>query len=566
MRRLLIRGGTLVDGTGSPARRADVIVEGDRVAGVVCGGSGPADPDALVEADGLHVCPGFIDVHSHGDLIHAMPFDVQRRLLSGRVTQGITTEIVGNCGLGVFPCAAATTRGLRAVASWMTPPEAVEGAPHGDWAGGLWSDLAGYLAHLESGDLLMNVGALQPHGPLRMETAGLQRREPDATLKRSMARRLEEALDAGAFGLSTGLIYPPGIFTTTDEIVDLARLVARRTGGAGLVASHIRGSSETLLDAVEELIEVGRRSGARVQHSHNEAVGPRHWPLIGKVLEMEEAARRSGVAVAYDMFPYTAAATMMIAIYPPWSLEGGVDRLLERLATPLERRAIGEAIESVSPRWPPWTVDGWPHNLVRAVGWDRITIGSVASRANRDVEGMSLQELGHARGLAPFDAISDLMIEEGGRVSQIIHGISGDEDHEEGIAMLLADGAGAVCTDASDFGKGKPHPAAYGTYPRVLGRFVRERHVLTLEEAIRKMTGYPAELTRLKDRGVVRAGAFADLVVFDAASIGSDATYDRPRTPASGIRNVLVNGVDVLPASDGGGVQRPGGRVVRPGR
>ncbi len=565
MARLLIRGGTLVDGSGGPPRRADLLVEDERIAEILRPGALATWSEALIDASGLVVAPGFIDIHSHGDLIFALPPDSQRPLLEGRIRQGITTEIVGNCGLGVFPWSASSEPALRAVAGWMTPPEAVE------WPWGLWRDLESYLSHVESGGVLINVGALQPHGPLRMEVAGLSRRLPGAdaaTAMRRMSRRLGEALDAGAFGLSTGLIYPPGIYTTTEEIVDLAKALARAGSDTTLLASHIRGSSETLLPAVEELLAVGREAGVRVHHSHSEAVGRGHWHKIERVLAMEESARASGVSVSFDMFPYTAAATMMFAIYPPWAREGGVGRLLERLADPDRREAIGHAIAAVKPEWPPWTEDGWPHNLVGAVGWESITIGSAGSEAGKRLEGMSLARLGRERGRSPFDAVSDLMIEERGMVSQIIHGISGDETHEEGLETLLKDPSGSVCTDASDFGKGKPHPAAYGTYPRVLGRYVRERGALTLEQAVHKMTGQPASLLGFENRGILTPGAFADLVVFDPARVGSEATFEEPRKTASGIHWVLMNGSVVLSDGRSGSssppVERePAGRVLR---
>ncbi len=565
MPRLLIRGGTLHDGTGAAPRLADLLVDAERILDVVAPGEDRiAAAGGIIEAAGLAVCPGFIDIHSHGDLIFTLPPDSQRALLAGRIGQGITSEIVGNCGLGVFPCTSATEETLRAVSGWMTPKDAAS------WPAGRWSDLESYLAHLESNGVWVNVGTLQPHGPLRIEAAGLSCALPGidgAEALARMTRRLTQALDAGAFGLSTGLIYPPGIYTPTDEIVALARALAGRCGDSAFVASHIRGSSETLLPAVEELLDVGRRAGARVQHSHNEAVGREHWPKIERVLEKEDAARRSGVAVSYDMFPYTAAATMMLAIYPPWSLEGGVSRLLDRLADPASRAAIRESIEKITPSWPPWIEGGWPHNLVKAVGWDLITIGSVASELNRRLEGMSLAQLGRATGRSPFDAVSDLMLEERGMVSQIIHGISGEEGRETGIETLLSHPAGCICTDANDFGKGRPHPAAYGTYPRVLGRYVRERKLMTLQAAIHKMTGAPAALLGLKDRGVVRPGAFADLVIFDPETVGSEATFDDPRRLATGIISVLINGNPVLVQGSDAPTppiaNRPAGKVLR---
>jgi N-acyl-D-aspartate/D-glutamate deacylase len=325
------------------------------------------------------------------------------------------------------------------------------------------------------------------------------------------------------------------MYTSTDELSFLARPVAR---AGGFFACHVRGSSETLLDAVSEILRIGWETGVRVHHSHAEAVGRSHWPKLTRILEMERAARAEGLRVSADMFPYTVAATMMLAIFPPWSLEGGLPRLLERLRDDSERDRIRTSIETISPSWPPWREGGWPHNLVKAVGWDRIRVASVGSDRNRDVEGMSLEELGRARGRSPFDAIADLMIEEDGNVGQFVEDISG----EEGLAVLVNEPGIAFITDANDYGKGKPHPAAYGSFPRILGHYVREKRSLSLEEAIRRMTSLPAAILGLHDRGVLREGAFADIVVFDSEAIIDRATLEEPRVPPQGMELVLVNG------------------------
>ena len=556
MSRTLIRGGEVVDGSKAPRRRADVLISGAQIEAILPD-IPETDTDRVIDAKGMVVVPGFVDIHSHGDLVVAEPPARQRELQEGRLAQGITTEIVGNCGLGVFPCTPESLPALRAVVGWMTPPLAAS------WPEGRWSNLRSYFDWVEANSIWNNVGALQPHGPLRISAAGLERSGPTSGTIAAMSRDLEEALEAGAYGLSTGLIYPPGIYTEPEEIVMLSRLVKRASGAPGFVASHIRGSSETLLPAVNELLDLGRSADVRVQHSHNEAVGKAHWPKIEQVLAIEERARKSGVQVTYDMFPYTAAATMMLAIYPPWALEGGAARFVERLANPETRERIRVAIDTTEPTWPPWTEDGWPHNLVRAVGWNNVTIGSCPSVRNRRYEGMSVTELGKATGKTAFDAIADLMIDEKGLVSQIIHEISGDEGNEEGIDMLLSHPAGAVCTDANDFGKGNPHPAAFGTCPRILGHYVRDRRLLTLEEAVWKMTGYPASLLGLSDRGLLRKGSFADVVVFDPATVDSSATFDEPRHRACGIAWVLVNGTPLI--ADGKGVtpEQPPGRVLR---
>ena len=563
---LIFRNVRIVDGTGAPGYDGDVTVLGERIVRVTRrapdggrtaekvgtdspAGAGPGG-GRVIEGGGRALAPGFIDIHSHADLIFPLPEPARRRLLAGRIAQGITTEIVGNCGMGAAPLGEGAEPALRAINAWLTP----ETIP---WP---WSGVGGYLDHLERQGVPLNVGTLAPHGPLRIAVLGLRAGAPDGRAMKSMLDELRRALEEGAFGVSTGLIYPPGIYSDTGECVKLAGVAARFDA---LYTSHIRGSSELLLPSVEELIEVGRRSGARVHHSHNEAVGRRHWPKVEAVLEREDAARAQGIRLTHDMFPYPAAATTMLALFPPWSLEGGVPALLERLRDPGERRRVRDAVEGQAPRWPPWEPGGWPHNLSLAVGWDRITIGSVASNQRRDLEGITLAELGRRGGAPPFEVLCDLLLAEGGSVSQIIHDVTGDGAHERGLEAILAHPAGALCTDANDYGRGKPHPAAYGAFPRVLGRYVRERRCLGLEEAIRKMTAYPAALLGLKDRGVVREGARADLVLFDPGRVADRATFEEPRQAPSGIDMVVING---RVAAEGGSANgAPAGNVLRRG-
>jgi N-acyl-D-amino-acid deacylase len=557
---LCFRSVRIADGTGAPLFTGDVTVAGERIERVeragkpgrgASGDSGsPASGVRRVDGGGLVLAPGFIDIHSHADLIFPLPEPRRSELLSGRILQGITTEIVGNCGMGAAPVEAGAERLLRDINAWLTPEEIA-------WP---WRGLGAYLETIERQGAPLNVGTLAPHGPLRIGALGLRPCRPDRAALRAMREALRRGLEEGAFGVSTGLIYPPGMYSDTEECAELAKVAA---GFDALYTSHVRGSSELLLPSVDELIEVGRRSGARVHHSHNEAVGRGHWEKVDAVLEREDRARAEGVRLTHDMFPYPAAATTMLALFPPWSLAGGVPEFLQRLADPAERRRIGAAVAGQTPRWPPWEEGGWPHNLSLAVGWERIAIGSVGSAERRGLEGMTLAEFADRAGKPPFEALCDLLIAEEGRVSQIVHDVTGDAAHERGLEAILAHPAGALCTDANDYGRGKPHPAAYGAFPRVLGRYVRERRVLGLEEAVRKMTAYPASLLGLRDRGVVRTGAMADLVLFDPDSIGDRATFEEPRRPAAGIEMVVINGR--VAAESGKVMERGAGRVLRRG-
>ena len=533
-----IRNALIVDGTGAPAYRGDLGIRDGRFV--------PPEGEALreLDADGLVAAPGFVDIHSHGDLVLASGRPDRETLIAGRLAQGITTEVIGNCGLGAAPLFGEAPDLAPAVHAWMTP----EGA---SWR---WASLADYFAALETRGLPLNVAALVPHGLLRLGAMGLRPGAPDAAERTAMAGALERSLEEGACGLSVGLIYPPGMFSATEELLELARSL--RVPDAVFTA-HVRGSSETLLPAVEELIEIGRSTEVRVHHSHAEAVGRNHWAKLATFLEMERKARREGVRVSADMFPYPVAATMMYAIYPPWALEGGPDELLARLRDPETRARIGRDIEERTPEWPPWEPEGWPHNLVSAVGWDRIQVSSVGSEAGRDALGRSLAELGSTEGTEPFEAISDLMLAEDGAVGQFVLDISG----EDGLRELAADPEVAFITDANDYGKGSPHPAAYGAFPRVLRRYVREEGAIPLEEAIRRMTSLPAGLVGLEDRGRIANNLPADLVLFDREQVTDHATLEQPRARATGIRATFVNGQPVI--HDGRFTGALPGRVLR---
>ena len=317
---LVLRGGEVVDGTGAPRFPADVAVAADRIVEVT-----PRLPGkGLLEIDVSRriVCPGFVDLHSHSDLLFTLPGPSQRRLLGGRLRQGITTELAGNCGYGPAPLVPRRLPLLQKVNGFITP----EGV---DWS---WRSFADYLRIVEERRPLLNLGALVAHGAVRVAAMGMKPDPPDEEESRAMEREIREAVEAGAFGISYGLIYPPGQFARTEELV---RTAAAAGAAGGFAAFHQRGSgASTCLDAVEEILEVGRRSGCAVHHSHEESVGPEAWKLVEEIIRKEEQASREGVSLSMDVIPYTWVCTTMLAIYPPWALEGGVEEFLGRLRDP----------------------------------------------------------------------------------------------------------------------------------------------------------------------------------------------------------------------------------------
>jgi N-acyl-D-amino-acid deacylase len=522
---VLIKNGKIIDGTGNPWLYADLAIRGETIVRI---GQIEGNPsEKTIDAKTLVICPGFIDQHSHADLIFSS--DDPYRYLEGRIRQGITTEILGNCGISVTPVTHQSKALMKAVTHWMAPQD-------NPWN---WENMADYLSLLEGKGVPVNVGTLTGHGAVRTVAMGFRSGRPTQDELELMKKNLTETLEQGSFGISLGLIYAPGMYADTKELIELAKIVTKYNG---IVTSHVRGSSETDLFAERELIRIGEESGCRVHRSHNEAVGREHWNKIEKSLQMEEEARTRGIDIAYDMFPYTAAMTMMIAIYPPWALEGGFEGFMERLKHPETRKQIEGDIEEVVPGWPTWKEGSWPHNLVKATGWENIYIGYIPSKKNKKYEGLNLRELGERFGKSSFDAISDLLVEEKGAISQLIFGVSGDRETDGPLRQLISHRLGGFATDAIDMGEGRPHPAAYGTYPRILGQYVRGEKLLSLEEAVRKMTSFPASRLNLKKRGLVREGYFADLVIFDEGRITDKATYENPRQFPEGIEYVIVNG------------------------
>jgi len=556
---LIIAHGQIVDGTGRPSFEADILIEGDRIAAVAPGladaaGAGPGRSGGpeRIEARGRVVAPGFIDLHSHSDLCLTLPLDRQAALLEGRVRQGITTELMGNCGIGCVPVSGSTRADVERVCGFITP----------DGVSWSWTSFASYLDHLEAQGPLLNVASLAAHGPLRVLAMGPRGGRPAPDEMRALERLAGQAVDEGAFGISFGLIYPPGQFADTEELVKVARAAGR---AGGFSAFHQRGSSrETLTQAVAELLEVGRRAEVPVHHSHVETVGRRAWAGTPDILEAEETGRREGIDITADVIPYTAVCTTMLALYPPWSLDGGVVAFLERLKDRGTRARMKREVAETGASWPPWEGEGrFTMNIARECGWDHIRLAHVDGAANKKHEHLTIAELGQRRGADPFDALSDLLLEERGVATQLIFGISGDETTDDPLVPLLRSPRLALVTDAWEIGKGFPHPGACGAFPRVLGHYVRERRLLSLEEAVRKMTSLPAGRLGLRDRGVVREGSKADLVVFDPGAVRDRSTFTEPRRHAAGIDDVLINGRRVV--REGAFHPQPAGRVLRRG-
>ena len=498
---LLVRGGDVVDGTGAPARRADVGIRGGRIEAV--GDLGAVTAAETLDATGQVVAPGFIDAHTHGDVAMFLP-DANRDVKTAELRQGVTTEVTGNCGFSPSP---ADGPHADQVAALM-------GALIG--SGQVWPDLAAYRAAATGP--FANVAPLVGHGSIRAAVIGFADRAPDAGELRAMVRLAETALAQGAVGISTGLVYAPGMYARTDELIAVARAL-RGTGRP--YVTHMRGETDMVAASVREAIRIGREAGVPVHISHHKASGKDNWGRTTETLALIDRARADGLDVSLDVYPYTAGSTLLHSILPPWAQADGIDAMVARLRDPAARARITRDFAQGLPGW---------QNQQRAAGWDGIVIAGCPGCP--ELEGKRADELGRD----PAEAVFDLIAEQRGRVTMIAHTM-----REDDVARVIAHPASMIGSDAIPL-PGKPHPRLAGTFVRVLGRYVRERGLLALPAAVRKMTSLPAERFRLRDRGVLAAGRVADLVVFDPATVLDRATYEQPLLTPIGVHAVILSG------------------------
>jgi N-acyl-D-amino-acid deacylase len=518
---VVIRGGAVIDGTGAPARRADVAVDGDRIEAVE-----PlprAEAARVIDATGHVVAPGFVDMHSHADFVlPGLP------TADSKVHQGFTLEVVGNCGASPAPLTPARRQDVIDTSALTLPPLRWD-----------WTSFRSYLDGLSRDGCSINVAPLVGHGTLRILAMGPSDGRPTADQLGDMQAAVRQAMAEGALGLSTGLIYAPGVFADTEEIVALARVAAE---AGGIYASHIRGEGDTLLPAIAEAIEVGRRARLPVQISHLKAAGPANWPKMSQAIELIEAARADGLDVTADMYPYPAGSTGLTALLPTWAHVGGRAPLLARLADPGDRARIRATIDA--------------GGLAHDAGWDGIVIAGCPARPG--YEGRSIADIAGELGRLASEAAIEVLRQSGGDADMILFMMS-EENVARGLGrpwvMIGSDGEGRAAR--GPYAAGKPHPRNYGTCPRFLGHYVRERRVVPLEEAVRRMTSLPAAKLQLKGRGRLARGAFADVVVFDPATIADTATFADPHRYPRGVAWVLVNGRPVIAAGDHTGA-RPG--------
>ena len=521
---LVVRNGTIVDGSGGAPFEGDVAIVDGRIAAIGPALNGRGGDE--IDARGLAVAPGFIDIHSHAD---GTLFDDPRA--ESVIRQGVTTVIVGQDGGSRGPS--------------RDDPSASTQLRRSLRAQGPFPSLGDFLAAVDALPSAVNVASMVGLGTVRGIVVGDDdRRATPAEIAR-MRALVSAAIQHGACGASSGLEYVPGAFATQEELAALCQpLAAARLP----YATHMRNEDDRLLESLDESIAVARAAGCPLQVSHLKTQGPRNWPKIGAALDRLEAARASGIDVAFDRYPYVAYQTGLTNLFPAWSRDGGTERFLARLRDAATANRIRtEALAKV--------------DLIG--GWDNVQITSVSNEADRSAEGQRLGTWAKASGSDPYEATVALLERNRGSVGMVGFAMS-----EENIERFLAHPLGMVCSDGGAFAtegparRGHPHPRSLGSFPRVLGRYVRERRALPLQDAVRKMSAFPASRVRLTDRGMLREGLAADVVVFDPATIADRATFAEPFRYADGIRAVIVNGAPAL--RDGERAERRTGRALRP--
>jgi N-acyl-D-amino-acid deacylase len=524
---IVLRNGKIIDGSGSPWFYGDIGITGDQIAFIGKIAEGAASNEYNMQ--GLTICPGFIDMHCHSDLvILSTPY------IAAKIRQGITTDLLGQDGISAAPLPHVYKE------AWQSNLSGLDGTPDIEWD---WSDVGSYLDKIERAKPSYNVAYLVPHGNLRMEVIGLSDRTATPDEIEQMKELLRRSLDQGGSGLSSGLIYLPCMYAHYDEVEGLCEVAAAY--GVPFIV-HQRSEGDEILESMDELLDIARRTGVHLHFSHFKVCGRLNWDKTEAVLKKLDDARLEGLEVTFDQYPYTAGSTMLSATLPSWAHDGGSLAMLKRLEDTEQRERIASEMKTGLPGWD--SIYAW-------AGAEGIIITSVHTDKNKRLVGKTLLEAAELMGKPdPITAALDLIVEESNAVGMIDFVMD-----EPSVSAIMRHPAGTICTDG--LLGGEPHPRAYGSFPKVLGHYARKKGLFSLEEAIRRMTSQPARIIGYTDRGLIRQGLKADLVVFNEATVIDTATYDQPRSYPIGIDYVFVNGQAVVEKERMNEI--PAGRVLR---
>ncbi|MBI2827062.1 MAG: D-aminoacylase [Planctomycetia bacterium] len=531
---LIIRGGTIYDGTGGPAATGDVAIRGDRV--VAIGQLADAKAKREIDARGLAVAPGFINMLSWATV--SLLADPRSQ---SDIRQGVTLEIFGE-GVSMGPLNARMKKDMR------------------DGQGDIkyeipWTTLGQYLEYLERRGVSCNVASFLGATTVRIHELGYEDRRPSPAELDRMRNLVRQAMEEGALGIGSSLIYAPAFYADTDELVELCKVAAQYQG---MYISHMRSEGNQLVEAVEELIKIAREAGLPAEIYHLKAAGKENWPKRGRVVELVEAARAAGTRITADMYVYTAGATGLNGAMPPWVQEGGLQQWIARMRDPDIRRRVAEEMRTPT--------DKWENLLLGAGSPDRVLLIGFKNPALKHMTGKTLAEIAARRKSTPEETAMDLVIEDDSRVDTIYF-MMDEEDVKRNIALPWVSFGSDAPSEAPEgaFLLAQPHPRAYGNVARLLGKYVRDEKVIPLAEAVRKLSGLPAQNLGLRDRGLLKADYFADVVVFDPAKVQDHATFPEPHQFSTGVVHVLVNGTPVLTDGEHTGA-KPGRAVWGRGR
>lgn len=523
---VLIKNGRVIDGSGNPWVEADVAIQGDVIAYVGKGGDlrGKLEVDAL----GCYVTPGFIDIHTHSDFTV-----LQCPEGHSKIRQGITTELAGHCGYSLVPVEPERLEGLKKFSSFM--PGSL------DWD---WVSVEDLLNKIDKEGISMNFQTLIGQGTLRIAAMGFEQREGTPQELERMKALLSQALDQGAAGMSMGLVYSPGSFAPMEEIVELAKLIRDKDK---ILTAHVRDEGDQVEEALEELLEIGRRSGVKIQMCHLKAQGKLNWPKMDHLIQMIERAREQGVDVTFDAYAYTRLNTLLLALLPGWAQEGGVPSVVARLSDETQRERILAELPPIA---------------LKYGDWDNITIASVGDKANAWIEGRTLAEIALETKVPPAEAMLNALRDDQCGIMVVANCMD-----EQNVIKALKHPLGMLCSDGKILSQegplslGRPHPRNYGAFPRFLAHYIRDMGIMPLEEAVKKMTSAPAQKMGLWDRGVLRPGLKADVAVFDFERFQDHGTFTDPHQYATGLKALFVNGALTIENDRHTGCRN--GRVLR---